>query len=147
MYLENLKTHIDTLSQSDWDKIFELIPKIEGQTQFGEDHFGEELPNGSIRFFHAWDSAPVVDETYFILSELNLVPIYDWSAWEEGHQFLHNKETDFTTLDLISLFKLFTIMIRKDRFSDGYMVLCFESGAVLKIIKAIKEQIVESKDA
>ena len=89
----------------------------------------------------------MVDQTDFILRELNLVPIYDWLAWEEGHQLLHNKETDFTTLDLISLFKLFTIMIGKDRFSDGYMVIRFESGAALKIIKAIKEKIVESKDA
>ena len=58
--------------------------------------------------------------------------------WPEGKAMLQNKSQDFDNLDLATLCKLITTIIRADRFNDGYLISRFENGTILKIIKAIK---------
>ena len=146
MELVNLQRHISELPLKKWDKLFSLITEIASQTEFGEDHFGEDLPNGGKRIFHAWDPSQVVNRFWEITAELDLVPVYDYTNWEEGNKLLNNSDADFSHLDTVALIKLFTIMIRADRFCDGYLIGCFENGNALKILTALKNQIVIKQD-
>ena len=73
--------------------MFSLITEIASQTEFGEDHFGEDLPNGGKRIFHAWDPSPVVNRFCGITAELDLVPVYDYTNWEEGNKLLNNSDS------------------------------------------------------
>lgn len=146
MELENLQEHIQKLTHEEWDKLFSLIPQIESQTEFGEDNFGEILPNGSPNIIHAWDPSPVVMQFVYTADSLGLVPVYDWPSWEEGRQLLQDDTSSYDHLDTVSLIKLFTMMIRADRFSDGFLVLSFENGSVLKILKALKSKVLEKQE-
>ncbi|MEQ8324023.1 MAG: DUF6508 domain-containing protein [Vicingaceae bacterium] len=62
----------------------------------------------------------------------------DWKNWTEGREMIAKDDTDYSELDLVTLIKLFTVMVRQDRFSDGFLVDCFERGVVLKVLKAIQ---------
>ncbi|UIR57905.1 ADP-ribosylglycohydrolase family protein [Sphingobacterium sp. SRCM116780] len=137
--LENFEQHLNTLSFHDWNKLFELIPQIEKNQKFREPKDSEKLKNGSYSFPY-WASSELVDKTFEIINTLNLVPIFDWTSWIAGKTILNDKEFDYLKLDTITLCKLFTLIIRADRFSEGFMASCFESGVMLKIIKALKNR-------
>ncbi|MBK8055438.1 MAG: hypothetical protein IPK35_19750 [Saprospiraceae bacterium] len=70
-----------------------------------------------------------------------MTPVFDWAAWEDGKNILLNPDFEYNTLDLISLCKLLTVIIRADRFNEGYLVSCFEKGIVLKIITALESKV------
>ena len=63
--------------------------------------------------------------------ELKLVLNFDWGEWPEGKAMLQNKSQDFDNLDLATLCKLITTIIRADRFNDGYLISRFENGTIL----------------
>ena len=141
MELRETKQHIKTLSADDWNRLFDLIPEIEQETVYGE--FDQApLPNGSPNLFFPWEASPLVHKTQSIIAELRLDPVYDWVNWTEGRELLGKPTTDYDSLDAISLCKLFTIMTRQDRFCDGYFISCFENGAMLKILTALKSKVI-----
>ena len=140
MELEETKEHIKTLSADDWNRLFILIPEIEQETVYGE--FDQApLSNGSPNLFYPWKSSVIVHKIENIITELSLAPVYDWINWTEGREVLGKPNTLYDSLDTISLCKLFTIMIRQDRFCDGYFISCFENGAMLKVLKALKAKV------
>ena len=50
---------------------------------------------------------------------------------------MEDKSTDYSTLDLETLLKLLTAVIRNDKYSEGYLVNCFENGILLNILKSL----------
>jgi ADP-ribosyl-[dinitrogen reductase] hydrolase len=136
--LEKLQEHLKTLEQNDWNRLFSLLPEIEATKKFVETKGGEQLENGSTASLY-WDSSEIVKKVFRLIHELNLVPLFNWTSWDEGKAILKNKEFDYLTLDTITLCKLLTTIVRADRFNDGFFVHCFENGIVPKIIKAIKQ--------
>lgn len=136
--LEAFQQHIDTLSSCEWEVLFELIPQIEATEEFGKLIGSKKLANGSVTFPY-WAPAQIVDQTVSVIYRLDIAPVFDWTSWKDGKSIIDNKNLDYTTLDMITLCKLLTFIIRRDRFHDGYMISCFEDGTVSKIIKALKK--------
>jgi hypothetical protein len=71
---------------------------------------------------------------------LGLVIVFDWSAWKEGIDMLNEPETNYYELNRETLCKLLTIIIRSDKFCEGYLINSFEQGTVIKIVEALKLQ-------
>jgi hypothetical protein len=140
--LENFKEHIQTLKTSDWERLFALIPKMEKTTVFGEEKGWNKLENGNLEM-PFWNCSKIVDEFIHIFYDLKLCVVFDWTSWIEGRDILNQKDFDFSKLDTITLCKILTIIIRADRFNDGYLDLNFENGVIPKIIKALK--LIETK--
>lgn len=136
--MEEFRNHIDALRPNDWNRLFALLPEIEDTTIFGEVKESEIREDRSFSFPY-WISHDVVDKVVNTISELNLMPVFDWNNWKEGRSILNNPSFDYKTLDTITLCKLFTVIIRANRFNDGYLVSCFKNGIVPKIIKAIRQ--------
>lgn len=136
--LEKLQEHLSTLTTNDWNKLFSLLPEIETTKKFGEVKGGEELENGSFTFPY-WSSSEIVNKVFQIIHELDIVPAFDWTSWAEGKSILNDQDFNYSKLDTITLCKLLTTIVRTDRFNDGFFVLNFENGVILKIIKAIKQ--------
>ncbi len=128
---------LNSLSKDDWAKLFNIIPKIEEADSFGKMAGGNEISPGTVQIPY-WDWADTTKSFVKIAYELNLVLNFDWGEWPEGKAMLQNKSQDFNGIDLITLCKLLTTIIRADRFNDGYLIGRFENGTILKIIKAIK---------
>ena len=136
--LEKLQEHIRTLTAKDWDRLFSLLSEIEATKKFGEINGGEKLENGSFTFPY-WSSSEIVDKVLELMHELDIVPVFDWTIWDEGKTILENQDFNYSNLDTITLCKLLTIIVRANRFNDGFFALNFENGVLPKIIKAIKQ--------
>jgi hypothetical protein len=138
--IEKLPGHIKSLSLGDWNKLFSLLSEIEHTKEFGKVKGGEELNDGSIKMLY-WESSEIVDKFFHAVHELGIVPVFDWANWKEGKAIIHNPKQDFNSLDIVALCKLFTLIIRTDRFNDGFLVSAFQNGTLPKIICALKDKI------
>ncbi|HEX9980124.1 MAG TPA: DUF6508 domain-containing protein [Flavobacterium sp.] len=134
--LNKFPVHLKKLKKDDWDKLFNLIPKIQSKTKFGKHVESKKLPDGS-NTFPCWNYAPIVIETVQMVEELNLIVVFDWMNWEEGIDILADNHFDFDKLDEIKLCQLLTCIIRLDRFSEGHLVKKFEDKTVLRIILSL----------
>jgi hypothetical protein len=137
--LKELPDHLKTLTTAQWNALFAFIPEIESTEVFGNIGGGERLEDERFTSPY-WIQAEIVEKTSNELFKLNILPVYDWTTWNEGRSLL-NDDTDFKTLDVILLCKLLTIVYRLDRFSDGTIVHYFTSGVILKILQALKHNI------
>jgi hypothetical protein len=140
--LEKFPDHLQTLQLKDWESLFILLPEIEMTSSFGELKGGESLNDRSISM-PFWSSSEIVDKTFTAIRNLNLCPVFDWLNWQEGNAILNNQAFDYDQLDTILLCKLFTVIIRADRFNEGYLIACFENGIITKIIRSLKENIMK----
>lgn len=138
--LDKLPEHLATIEKSGWKQLFDLIGEIERTKKFGELKGGEKLENGSISFPY-WEPSVVVDKFWRTVHDLGLVTIFDWPGWDEGKAMLKNEQQDYEQLDVITLCKLITTIIRANRFSDGYLVGNFKNGTILKIIRSLQSKI------
>jgi hypothetical protein len=65
---------------------------------------------------------------------------FDWLEWKEGQAMLKDPEQDYSGMDAVTLCKLITLIVRAERFYEGYMNNCFVNGSVLKIVTALKDR-------
>lgn len=140
--LKDLPAHLQTLSASDWQKLFDLLPVMEMTKEFGTMPRMKKNEKG-VFIFPSMEWAPVTTEFFKVVHELGIVPVFDWVNWEDGRLMLDNKYQDFSASDIITLCKLFTVMIRADRFMDGYLVGQLRRKNVQKIISAIRNKMPE----
>ncbi len=61
---------------------------------------------------------------------------FDWAHWDEGRAiFARNGEDKFEDISLEDTLKLFTAIMRNDRFNEGAWGRLFESGDGIKLLK------------
>src|SRR5664279_5111286 len=101
---------------------------------------GLEKSEDGVLFFPYWISSEIVSKFLQTVNDLNIIPAFDWGGWVEGKEILHNREQDYNKLDIITLCKLMTCIIRSNRFSDGVLVGSFEDGTMQRIIRALKNK-------
>jgi hypothetical protein len=137
--MNDLRTFLDylnSLTPSQLQPLFDLLPDIEGKGTFSD--LGTIQIIDNINIVTTDDFHDVVNKFLRIVDELKLIPVFDWGAWQEGKELLNAQIPNVATLDLLTLCKLFTLVIRADRFSEGFLILNFENGNITRIIKAIK---------
>ncbi|MBP6533349.1 MAG: hypothetical protein KA285_08690 [Bacteroidia bacterium] len=144
--IDNTLNQLNSIPKDNWNKLFDLIPRIEVSDDFGMMTGGNEIAPGTFEM-PSWDGTDITLDFVKIAYELKLVIDFDWMAWAEGKTMLDNKNQDFDCLDLLSLCKLLTRIIRADKFNDGYLVGNFENGNILKILRAIKHNRDSSSNA
>ena len=119
--------NINKISKDDWDELFQLIPEIENNSTFGKNISEENT--------FLWVSeSEIVSKFRDVLFDKNIEIVFDWGNWKEGQDILENENSDYSKLDLMTLVKLITSIVRNDRFSTGYLVSKFEDGTILKIL-------------
>ena len=135
--LNDLPAHLQTISVSEWKKLFDLLPELEIAKDFGSMSRMKKDENG-IFVFPIMEWTPVTSGFFNVVHELGIAPEFDWKEWEEGRLMLDNKDQDFSMLEITTLCKLLTIIISADRFVDGYLVGQLKRKNVQNIISAIK---------
>jgi hypothetical protein len=138
--IKDLPTHIKTINKASWQKLFILLPEMEHTKEFGKMSKIKKDDKG-IYIFPSMEWAPITNEFFDVVHELGIVPVFDWAEWDEGRLMLDNKDQDYSSLDLITLCKLFTVIIRADRFMDGYLIGQLKRKNVQKVIGAIRDHI------
>ena len=136
--LTNIDQHLSSLTSSDWNKLFNLLPEIEQTTNFGEMEDIQYL-TPDVVFAPDFIEADIVIDFTTIAYDLGLCFSFDWQEWEEGIPIWNNRANEnFNKLDPITLCKLITTIIRKDKYSEGTLVNLFKDGTVHRIIIALK---------
>ena len=72
------------------------------------------------------------------LYDLNLVFVFKWMTWYEGHKLLKDANTDYSQLSLLQLSMLLTVIVRSDRFDEYSLKYYLENGNLEKIIKKLQ---------
>lgn len=143
MNIQDFPSHLKSLTLHHWQDLFDLLPEMDNTKTFGNLINSTESEPGIFTFPY-WSWAPIIERWLNVVEKLGLMPVFDWSAWEEGRAILKEPDTDFSKSDIITLCMLFTTVVRKDRFCEGYLVSCFSDGKIPKIIKAIQNQVKHS---
>jgi Family of unknown function (DUF6508) len=140
----SIDENINNISKDDWNELFKLIPKIENTNIFGELIVDKKTPEGDLVFPYM-SSSEIVDKFHDTVYDKKMVVVFDWMKWDEGRDILENNDSDFSKLDLMTLVKLITSIVRYDRFSTGYLVGKFEDGTILKILFRLRDIISKSE--
>lgn len=129
--LENFNTYLESISSSDWNQLFDLIPRIESADTFGI--IEQESP-----LFLKVIQRPIVDEVMSRLKSMDLFPFFEWIVWKEGQKIINDPSFDLNQLSLKELCMLLTIIYRLDEFNEGFLVSKFEDGTMLNILKTLE---------
>lgn len=107
--------HIQSISKEDWKLLFDFIPlfKLEKTD---------------------WDISNFL-EIYCV--KLKLQVIFNWQNWEQGKFYLESQQ--FESLDMLNICKLTTLILRKDRFYEGYFIYQVQEGTLYNLMIRLKE--------
>jgi len=130
----NYEEIINGYSKSTWNPLFELIAKIEESISFGELKIKEDS------IFPRYNLSSVVNEFINLVYGIPIMISFDWKNWEEGSEIFKNKNFDYNSIDIPTKCKLLSSIVRSDRFNEGILVISFEDGTILKILKSIQNQ-------
>jgi hypothetical protein len=137
---DNYIERIHAFTKQDWEPLLALIPEIEKTEIFGEEVRPEQVEPGVFTFPN-WKEGDVVSKFFEIVYSMPIIIKFKWSAWDEGRRMANDLNFDYDTIDIPTKCKLITAIVRNDRFCEGALISAFESGFILKILKAIKKQL------
>ncbi len=93
-------------------------------------------PPGHIPFC---DAAPEVSRFSAALRRNGFFCPFDWPAWQdEAARYVAQPET-LAGADLLTIRKLFTLHLRKERFCDGHLAAMVECGHVAAVLRRLGE--------
>ena len=135
---KEIENHIKKISIKNWNRLFVLIPQIQSTTKFGEWHGGKPDLSGVIQFPYVIHSK-IVKDFVDIMYELDLVINFNWGKWDKGEEIFHRG--NFKNQNSVTIIKLLTGIIRKDRFNEGSLVNTFENRTIENILIELKTNI------
>lgn len=124
------------MKKHEWQPLLDLIPEIENTTQFGKMGGGKD-ENGVFHMPFRIENT-VVSEFRELAHKLMVIKDFDWQSWDEGMEMLNNPSFNYNSIDLETKLRLITLLVRSDRFNEGTLISAFESGVILKILKALE---------
>ena len=136
---QNCAEKINAYTRQDWQPLFELIPKIENTSIFGE----LIVQKGKDRAINLpyYVPAPIVSQFLEVVYAIPIIISFNWPEWDEGRKMASDKNFDFDSTDLVKKCKLITAIVRNDRFNEGALISAFESGLILKILKSMEKEV------
>lgn len=132
--IDKWERHFPTIPKKKWKELLNLRSAIAATKDFSKPILDE---NGAINILHC-DYSQVVWDFMGLCNEMGLVVDFNWGAWkEEGRRYLETREV--AQADLITLIKLITTHIRRDRFCTGHMAGVFENGHITAILNRLAQ--------
>ena len=123
---------IPEIGKSQLDAVLKSLPVLAAPGyKFGkwikeEGHFPWFLYSADvIAFIHA-------------LYENDIIIQFSWMQWEEGRRYLV-EPASIQEADLLTLRKLLTANVRRDRFCEGHLAGVLENGHIVAILRRLKE--------
>jgi ADP-ribosyl-[dinitrogen reductase] hydrolase len=87
----------------------------------------------------SWSYALQVDAFEKDLCDLGFVYSYDWPEWQEEAERLTMEPGALDDANLLTLMKLLTLHVRKERFSEGHLANAFEQGWIVAILERLRQ--------
>lgn len=137
---ENYRQKIESMTAGDWKPLLDLIPEIEKTETFyipGEISYPDEY---TLIIGQSTQSSVVYRFTE-IVYQIQIIIDFNWGSWNEGRKLISNPDTDIDAIDIPTLCKLITAIVRNDRFCEGALAARFEDGTILKILTSIQSRV------
>jgi hypothetical protein len=82
--------------------------------------------------------APEVLDFVDTLYGVGWVLPFDWPEWQPTAEDLLNDPEKLEAADLVTIQKLLTVHVRKDRFCDGHLLGMLQCGHIVAILRRLK---------
>ena len=80
-----------------------------------------------------------VNEFVETLYEEGFIIPFDWPDWQSQAEQFYSKPELLNDADIVTLQKLFTTHVRKDRFCEGHLNCVLEDGHITAILRQLKD--------
>ena len=118
----------------------DFIPEIKKARDFGEIDIKEI---NDLTFYGGFKYSDLIQDYIKYCYDENIVVNFDWMNWEEGYNFMNSENRNYSEKNFSFLIKLNTYHLRRDRFSDGWLLEMFKQGEILKLLERIEGLIFE----
>ena len=68
-----------------------------------------------------------------------VTPKFDWGEWQDVAEEYVDSPEKIKSADVVTVQKLLTTHVRKDRFCDGHLASMFENGHIVALLRRLKE--------
>ena len=68
-----------------------------------------------------------------------VTPKVDWVEWQDVAEEYVDSPEKIKSADVVTVQKLFTTHVRKDRFCEGHLASMFENGHIVALLRRLKE--------
>ncbi|GAB3831832.1 O-acetyl-ADP-ribose deacetylase [Dactylosporangium cerinum] len=119
-----------------WRELFALADRFTPQ-DLRVEWTGSGEPAPGVLTLHYPDYSPAVREVVRMLSELDVVVPFNWSAWHTSSP-LFPEATGLAEAPVADAARLATTYIRGERFSDGAIEQALQNGALLAILARLR---------
>lgn len=128
------------LSSDKLAKLEEINSRIQNHKgPWGVSNDGQKNDSGRLEMPFVTND-PLIYEFLGFMHEENLMPVFDWTGWDEGSELFSSEDhTKYDNLDLETVLKLFYATSRKERFADGTLAWAFDSGGFLNLVNRLVE--------
>lgn len=133
---DELPAHLASIDPQLWERFYDLVRSIYSEKNFGQIIDSPKRTEGYLEFPH-WQYTEKISEFVKMTYDLNILVPFDWRVWKEGHDMIKDPDRDYSQIDAVTLCKLLTLVVRAERFYEGYLNSCLENGAVLRIVTAL----------
>jgi len=126
------------MSDNDTKQIQSINARIQSHDgEWGIRHDDKHTESGALIF--PWiEQSSLIQEFVQFMYDKKLVVVFAWTEWQEGRDwYALQDDSKYDKLDVETILKLLTAVIRNDRFNDGALVGAFESGVFPKIIQKL----------
>ena len=131
--------HVATLSPKDWKPLFALIPRMKAKKGFGK--WKQPKEEDGVFVMPYYDLGNTELKFLELVYGLQLVIEFNWPDWDKSGKIAKKDPDD---LNLLTLLKLLTRIVRRDRYCEGALRAALNDGRMLGILKAIRLRVEES---
>ena len=68
-----------------------------------------------------------------------VTPKAHWGEWQDVAEEYVDSPEKIKSADVVTVHKLFTTHVRKDRFCEGHLASMFENGHIVALLRRLKE--------
>lgn len=121
------------------DRVLEFLPIFQQKDFTPGEWSGTHESKKGIFSFPFYNYNKKIDEFVETLYEEGFIVEFDWPRWQDqAEQFYSNPEL-LKTADIVTIQKLLTTHIRKERFCDGHLACMLRDGHISAMLHRLKE--------
>jgi hypothetical protein len=129
---------ISHLTEDDWRELTTISIEIENYTGKLAEYSGEKVQSDGTIVLGSTTLATPLNQLMDYFYSHDLVVAFDWGHWVEGKAIFARKADDkFNDVSLEDTLKLFTAIMRNDRFNEGAWGRLFESGDGISLLRRL----------
>jgi hypothetical protein len=138
MIEQEAKEKVAALTQNDWADLQDLYDRIVAHKGPFYVLTDEEYTADGALVMPSTIEEPIIRDVRRFFSDKHLIVPFDWGRWDEGRQLAKTaKEHQFAETKLEDIIKLYTAIVRNDRFVEGAFAEFFESGMAKLLLKRL----------